>query len=957
MRLPATTYRLQFTPEFGFAAAHAVLEYLDELGITDIYASPIFHARSGSLHGYDVVDPNRLNPELGTVEEFEALIEAARRRGLGWLQDIVPNHMAYDSQNRLLMDVLENGTASPYADFFDIDWNHPYGSMKGKLLAPFLGRFYGESLENGEISLHYDQDGLSIRYYSLTLPVNIESYSDVLTDNLAALRRRLGAGHLDFIKLLGVLYALKNIPPKDESAERADQIVFVKRFLWELYNGNEEIKRHLDANLSKFNGTRGKPESFNPLDRLLAQQWYRLSFWKVAAEELDYRRFFNINELISLRMEEEKVYRHTHALIIKLAREGRFSGLRVDHVDGLYDPLSYLGWLRRDAGTVYLTVEKILGWDEELPASWPIEGTTGYEFLNHLNGIFCDRRRRRQFNEIYHRFAGTDTSCAELTVEKKRLIIGKYMAGDIEELAFLLREVSSRDRHAADFTLYGLKRALVEVLAYFPVYRSYISRDQSTAQDRQWLSLAVERAKSANAGLLLELDFIEQFLLLELQERHSEEEKQQWTHFVMRFQQLTGPLMAKGLEDTTLYVYNRLISLNDVGGDPDRFGVSVDEFHDFIRRRQEHWPHTMNTTATHDTKRGEDARARINILSELPDEWEAQVRSWSRINRAAKTMIKGTEAPDRNDEYFLYQTLIGSYPVDVPADGNTLERVKSYLIKAVREAKVHTEWLKPDSAYEDAFVRFAERILLPSSDNRFLMEFVPFVNRVAYGGMFNSLAQTLVKIAAPGVADIYQGTELWDLSFVDPDNRRSVDYAARTRWLRTLASAEAKDRRELLGDLLAHWQDGRVKLYLTSRLLAFRRAHGDLFAAGAYVPLKAIGELENQICAFARTHERNWAIAVAPRLIARAAFRGQAPMGEQLWRRTELELPDDAPRRWRDVISGETIEGAPATLPNRIMLSTILKDFPVALLSHEHPMSIPEAVEETPHGTTIEQPV
>jgi (1->4)-alpha-D-glucan 1-alpha-D-glucosylmutase len=950
MRVPAATYRLQFTQAFGFKQASEILSYLHELGVSDIYASPIFHARSGSLHGYDVVDPNTLNPELGSVADFEKLVEEARRLELGWLQDIVPNHMAYDSQNRLLMNVLENGTASPYSDFFDINWNHPYESMKGKVLAPFLGRFYGECLEDGEITLHYGEHGFNVRYYALVLPVNIEAYSDILSDNLAALRRRLGVDHLDYIKLLGVFYTLKNIAPKEESAERADQILFVKRILWELYTSNMEIRRHVDATLAKFNGAKGEPETFNALDRLLGQQWYRLSFWKVAAEELDYRRFFNINELISLRVEDENVYRHTHALLSRLAREGKFTGLRVDHIDGLYDPLGYLRWLRRDHGDAYITVEKILSLEEELPGRWPVQGTTGYDFLNYVNGLFCSREHQKQFDQIYSHFTGMETSGTALMVEKKRLIIGKYMAGDIEGLAFLLKSVSSRDRHAADVTLYGLKRSLVEVLAYFPVYRSYVNREECTSEDRQWLSLAVARAKAANAGLLLELDFIERFLLLEFGDNHAEEESSDWVNFVMRFQQLSGPLMAKGFEDTTLYVYNRLLSLNEVGGDPDHFGVSVDEFHDFNRRRGERWPHTMSATATHDTKRGEDARARINVLSEIPDEWERQLKSWSKLNRSKKTRIKGVQAPDRNDEYFLYQSLIGAFPTGNGPDAHFLDRLKSFLVKAVREAKVHTEWLKPDLAYEEAFVSFAEALLAPSKKNPFLGEFVPFVDNIAYCGMFNSLGQTLVKMAAPGVPDIYQGNELWDLSFVDPDNRRAIDFLERHRLLEAMTSAQSGDRIRLLQDLLSNWQDGRVKLYLTHKLLRFRRAHPELFAEGDYLPVKAEGPMGEHICAFARRKDRTWILAIAPRLIGAMVYRGMMPLGE-IWGSTAARLPADAPREWRSLITGEAIE---LSQENLLPLSDVLKNFPVALLYYDELANGSLRVEETADATAIQ---
>jgi (1->4)-alpha-D-glucan 1-alpha-D-glucosylmutase len=928
MKIPCATYRLQFTADFGFDAAAEVLPYLKALGVSDIYASPIFQARAGSRHGYDVVDPNRINPELGGEAGFAALSEAARRLGLGWVQDIVPNHMAYDGQNQLLMDVLENGEASRFRDFFDIDWQHPYESMRGKVLAPFLGAFYGECLENGEITLHYDEQGLSIRYFALRLPVNIESYGDVLTLDLAALRRRLGPQQSDYVKFVGVVYTLKNLAPKEESVERADQIRFVKQMLWELYSTTPAVRAHLDTNIARFNGVKGNPESFNLLDRLLAQQWYRLAFWKVAAEELDYRRFFNINELISLKIQDEKVFRGVHELILKLVAERKITGLRVDHVDGLYDPLTYLQRLRRQAGDVYLIVEKILGSDEALPADWPIQGTTGYEFLNYVNGIFCARAQRRRFNQIYERFTAVDAACPALMVEKKRLIIGKYMAGDIESLAFLLKRVSSRDRHAADVTLYGLKRALVEVLAYFPVYRSYVGPGVASAQDRRQLSEAVERAKSANAGLLLELNYIERFLLLDFADHMSEEEKSGWLDFVMRFQQLTAPLMAKGFEDTALYVYNRLLSLNDVGGDPDRFGVGLDEFHQFNQARLKRWPHALSATATHDTKRGEDARARINVLSELPEEWEKQLRLWNRLNRPHKTRIRGAEAPDRNDEYALYQALIGSYPFDGEATEVYLERLKAYLVKAVREAKVHTEWLKPDDAYEETFVNFATKILAPDDDNRFLQAFLPFAKRVAHAGAFNSLSQTLIKVAAPGVPDIYQGNELWDLSFVDPDNRRAVDFSRRREWLARVKEADAHDAVALLADLLEHWQDGRIKLHLLQKLMNFRAAHHELFTAGDYLPLSAAGESASMLCAFARRYDPAWVVAVAPRLIGALVYRGRSPLGAEAWAAGSLELPASAPRRWVDVITGNRFELS----GNALALSELLRNFPGALL-------------------------
>jgi (1->4)-alpha-D-glucan 1-alpha-D-glucosylmutase len=930
-KIPTATYRLQFNKAFTFASARAILGYLNELGISDIYASPIFHARAGSTHGYDVVDPTRLNPELGTPEDFESLIETVRNSGMGWLQDIVPNHMAYDGENRMLMDILESGPSSLFFDFFDIDWDYPSESIKGKVLAPFLGSFYGEALEKGEIKLDYGENGLSVGYYNLRLPMNIESYSTVFQRGLGALRRKLGGEHADFIKLLGALYVLKNLPPKEEIKDRTDQIHFVKRMLWELYTTNVDVKDFVDANVARLNGEKGKPESFNDLDQLLAEQLFRLSFWKVATEEINYRRFFNINELISVRMEDEKVFRETHSLIFQLVREGKFTGLRVDHIDGLYDPAAYLKRTRKEAGGAYLAVEKILALDEPLPESWPIEGTTGYEFLNYLNGIFCEKKNEQVFSDIYLRFAGFQTPYLDLVSEKKRLIIGKHMAGDVDAIAHLMKKLSSRDRYASDITLYGLKRGLVEVLAFFPVYRTYVSYEDFGDEDRFRLQEALSRAKESNRGLLLELGFIERFLLLQSGRPLPAEEKNDWIHFIMRFQQLTGPLMAKGFEDTALYIYNRLVSLNEVGGDPGRFGVALETFHQFNGIRQRLWPHAMSATATHDTKRGEDVRARINVLSELPQEWEKKISRWRRLN-PKRSGIKGREVPDRNDEYFLYQMLVGSFPLDGDAEGYR-ERLKAYMIKAVREAKVHTEWLKPDAAYEDGFVSFADEFLKTEPPTKFLSDFLPFVEKVAFYGMQNSLSQTVLKIASPGVPDFYQGAELWDLSFVDPDNRRPVDFDKRTRLLEELKRREKEDRAVLIRDLLQRWTDGRIKLYTIYKALNFRRTQKYLFHSGDYLPLQASGKVKENVCAFLRRKEAGWVLTAAPRLVTRLTGAGAAPLGEGAWGKSVLALPEDAPDRWRNIFTEEELETSHTDGKKQLRVAEVFKSFPVAMLT------------------------
>jgi len=930
MRIPRATYRIQFNPAFGFKEAKELLPYLAGLGISEIYASPIFKARKGSLHGYDVVDPTQLNPELGSMSDFEELSEELKGHGMGWLQDVVPNHMAFNQENQMLMDVLENGQGSEYSRFFDIDWNHPYEGIKGRVLAPFLGGFYGESLEEGEITLRYGQSGFTLDYYSLVLPLKIESYAHLLTYQLSGLRRRLGGDHPDFIKLLGVLYVLKTLPSGEEIKERHEQTKFAKTTLWELYRKDKEIKRFIDENVGIFNGKKGRPGSFNLLNDLLSEQLFRLSFWKVATEEINYRRFFNINELISLRVEDGEVFSQIHCLLFKLIERQRITGLRIDHIDGLYDPTQYLKRLREKVEKTYIVVEKILGLEEDLPSFWPVQGTTGYDFLNYVNGIFCERQNEKPFNRIYSTINGLNTAYDDLVCEKKRLVMGRHMAGDIDNLAHLLKAASSTDRHGSDITIYGLKRALVEVMAQFPIYRTYFSNGVSSESDSSYVGTAVERAIQSNPALSKELCYIERFLLGEFDDSISQERRDQRMHFIMRFQQFTGPLMAKGFEDTTLYVYNRLLSLNEVGGNPSRFGISVDEFHRFNEKRANLWPHSLNATATHDTKRGEDIRARLSVLSEIPKEWERNIRTWSRINRLKKREVKGRRVPDSNDEYFLYQTLIGAFPFDESDCLPFVDRMKEYTVKAVREAKVHTAWLKPDSDYENAFVSFVEDILDLNEGNPFLHEFLPFQRKVSYYGIFNSLSQTLIKIASPGVPDFYQGTELWDLNLVDPDNRRPVDFARRMSFLSGIQERCGSDVLNLIKELLRTREDGRIKLFLTNRALLLRRESSEIFQKGAYVSIEPAGKYRDHVIAFARNLPDKWVLAIAPRFLTTLIDEGKLPLGEKVWHDTHIPLLDGMPHLWKNGITDQFIK-----VGDRLRMGDVLEHFPVALLISE----------------------
>ena len=927
INIPAATYRIQFNPSFGFQEAKGCVSYLADLGISHIYASPIFKAKKGSLHGYDVVDSAEINPELGGAEKFDELSLMLGESGIGWIQDIVPNHMAYDYENAAMMDVLEKGKKSSFYGFFDVDWEHPFDGQKEKILAPFLGRSFAQCLEDKEIQLSLQGEGMRINYEGWKFPLYENSYAFVLGQRQEALKEKLGEAHPAWKKFSGLISMIEGKKISRGEKKRKGK-ASIKELFKQVRSENREVERHIEESIRIINGVKGKPDSFTILEELLSRQVFRLCFWKVASEEINYRRFFNVNELICLKTEEEWVFDRSHSLIFSLTDRGKFSGLRVDHIDGLYDPAAYLRRLRKRAGEIFIVVEKILQPEEELPSMWPVQGTTGYDWLNEVNALFCDRRNAEKFDRIYSRFSEHETPYHELVSDKKRMIVGQHMAGDIDNLAQSIKKISSCSRLGKDVTLYGLRRAVVEILAQFPVYRTYITGKLMSEWDRACIRQAAESARKKIPGLLYEIGFVED-LLLNRAARFSPEEKKQKDHFIMRFQQFTGPLMAKGFEDTVLYIYNRLLSLNEVGGSPDRFGNTLEDFHRFSEKRAALWPHSMNGTTSHDTKRGEDVRARLNVLSEIPEEWERRIRLWNGLNRSKKRRVNGIWAPDRNDEYFLYQTLVGAFPFYGRDFSLFLERMKSYVVKSAREAKVHTAWIEPDLAYEKACKAFLEDILEPSRENHFLKEFIPFQKKVASLGIFNSLTQTLLKCTSPGVPDIYQGSELWDLNLVDPDNRRPVDFQKRKKILKEIMSRERTNIRSLAEELLLSKEDGRIKLFLIYRALKAKKAHPGVFQNGTYVPLSVKGKANRHIIAFGRNDGDSWILSVAPRFLIQLIDEKSLPLGEEVWGDTRVILPEEMPCQWKDLVLGRVIGGKKSML-----VSEILRHFPVGLLTN-----------------------
>ena len=967
MRIPTATYRFQFHKDFGFAQAEELVEYLHDLGISDVYASPIFKARAGSMHGYDVVDHSQIDGALGGEDAFDAFAAALKTRGLGLILDIVPNHMGIgETSNTWWMDVLENGPSSSYAAYFDIDWQPVNPQLENKVLLPILGDQYGVVLEDGKLRLAYEDGAFFICHYDARLPVAPRTYSDILSHPIDRLIETLGKDATPTLELQSILTAIGHLPPRTEVdpeklEERRREKEIIKRRIAALYQESAEVRNAIDSAVQKFNGNVGDPQSFDMLDQLMDAQAYRLAFWRVAGDEINYRRFFDISELAAIRTETPEVFQATHQLILRLVAEGKVTGLRVDHPDGLRDPAAYFRQLQQSqlgqdadlsssrngfpSQSLYIVAEKILLKGEALPADWAVSGTTGYDFLNQVNGLFVRRASRGACDKIYGDFIGAKSSYPELANSRKKMIMLVSLASEINALSHRLDDISERNRHYRDFSLNGLTFAIREVIASLAVYRTYAdgATGEMSERDRKYIEAAVEEAKKRNPRTARAIfDFIGDTLSVRNLGRFRDEDRQEVIDFVMKFQQLTGPVMAKGIEDTAFYVYNRLIALNEVGGDPEEFGTSLEAFHRQNSTRLKHWPHTMLTLTTHDTKRGEDARARINALSEIAPEWRAALMRWRKLNEAKKSLVDSDLAPDRNDEYLFYQTLTGAWLGD-STDRDELagfrERIAAYMQKAINEAKVHTSWVNPNEAYDRAVEKFAREVLVPDNGDGFLNDFSQFQQRLAFAGMLNSLAQTLLKMTAPGVPDFYQGTELWDLSLVDPDNRRPVDFAKRRILLEDLKRGEETDRAGLLCDLLSNWQDGRVKLYLIYKSLNFRRERRELFQMGDYLPLYAGGKFRENVCAFARRFNDHWIVVAAPRLLARIAPTGRLPLGQPVWEDALLPLPHGTPDHWHNILTGEMLSACATKGGQKsLALHQIFKIYPVALIESRRTM-------------------
>jgi (1->4)-alpha-D-glucan 1-alpha-D-glucosylmutase len=967
---PLTAYRLQFHKDFTFRAALELLPYLHKLGVTDCYSSPVLKARPGSLHGYDICDHSALNPELGTEADFDAFTDELKRLGMRLIMDFVPNHMGIDPKtNPWWKDVLENGPSSPHSRYFDIDWDPVKPELKNKILLPILGEPYGVVLERGELRLHYAEGAFYLTYFDNWLPLNPRQFPQILRPGLQRLSEILGEEHPHFVELLSIITELKNLPMDTETdrrrmAERRREKEVARARLDLLVKSSAAVRDHLTRAVETLNGKPGEPASFDLLHQLLETQTYRLASWRTASHEINYRRFFDINSLAGLRMENPDVFRDTHELLLRLIREGRVTGLRLDHPDGLYDPHAYFSGLQEAVRSslleelpeeemaavrverpkpMYMAIEKILSEGESLAGSWAIHGTTGYDFLNEVNGIFIDADHIPRLQTLYERFVGHTPSWETIAYRAKKVIVSTTMASELKMLANELNRISEMNRRSRDFTLDNLRDALRELAACYPVYRTYIHSPVVETADRIIIDKAIRRAKRRNPAIDASIyDFIREVLIPEGAELPPDILRRR-LEFTMKFQQYTGPVQAKGVEDTAFYRHNLLLSLNEVGGNPQRAGCSVAEFHEKNRSRAGRWPLAMLTTSTHDTKRGEDSRARLDVLSEMTEDWRRAVSDWFEINAGARTEEESEILPDKNDEYLFYQALLGGWTPREPID-QLVPRLQDYMNKAIREAKVYSSWIRPNETYEKAVADFIANVLRGPLSRNFLASFLPFAQRVAFFGMINSLAQLTLKMTCPGIPDFYQGSELWNFSFVDPDNRRPVDWLRRRRVLKEIEelfpSSRAPLDKNVLGQLMTSWQDGRLKLFVTAAGLCFRRDHAGVFRRGSYMPLEVEDMQSGHVVSFLRQMGGENVIVVVPRLAATLMIRNtNFPLGREVWGETAVILPQAlAGRTWKQVLTRNLLKSREREGRWELPVAEILADFPVAILvSIENP--------------------
>jgi (1->4)-alpha-D-glucan 1-alpha-D-glucosylmutase len=937
--VPLSTYRLQFSPHFRFVDALVIVPYLAELGIGAIYASPYLRSRPGSQHGYDVVDHNSLNPEIGTPEEHRALIAAAQRHGIGHILDFVPNHMGISGvANPWWSDVLEWGESSPYAKYFDIEWHPQRADLEGKVLLPFLGDHYGRVLERGELVLRFDTErsAFVVSYHDLAFPLAPPSYAQILT-------RAAEASSASAAALREIAAGFSGVGSVEEMRSRC---AAAKERLARLLRENAAAAAAVERSLRHWRVGPSDSSASRELHALLERQHYRLASWRVSLHEINYRRFFDINDLAALRVEDSEVLAQTHRLIFEMIADGRLQGLRIDHVDGLFNPGAYCRFLRERSVVLgqplYLLVEKILARFERLPANWGVDGTTGYDFMNDVNELFVNPRSERAFDRIYSEFGGARERYEDVVYAAKQNVMRNVLSSELTLLTHLLFRIALSDVRSSDFTYEGLRDAITRVVAWFPVYRTYVCGEPAGEEDKRFIEWAVLQAKKHSR---VPDDSVFAFIadvlsgkILELP--NSGYDPNQVLYFTMKFQQYTGPVMAKAVEDTTFYRYMRLISLNEVGGDPRRFGTSTTNFHRHNAARGSEFPRALLATATHDHKRGEDTRLRIDALSEMPGRWRRALRSATRLAKQ-RAVVESAQAPNRKDEYALYQMLVGTWPPEwlegeerppQPELERYLDRICEWLRKAMREAKVRTSWTRPDLEYEEAVSAFVRRIFESSASRVFLRELRSLVRDVAVVAMVSGLSQVTLKMTSPGVPDIYQGCELWDFSMVDPDNRRQVDFGLRARLLSEVERRfEKGDPRDFVREILRSWTDGRVKLFVTWRLLQLRRRHAAIFGSGTYRRLGKGGRRAASVVAFARDR----IVVVAPRLVYPILRLGDDGMPRLGFTNEYVNLPGKFPRRFTNVFTNAPLEVGGTADRARLWVGELLEHFPVAVLVPE----------------------